>query len=128
MSTHAPSPNFLARVTSLTALLWLFVVVTQLINGLYFAREIEPPASYTLLYPLAFLWIIGLWMRRDCRKHGVRWALDMGLFLYIAWPFIMPYYLFKTRGLQGLLLVGAFMGVYLIALIAGMALSMLPTS
>lgn len=43
----------------------------------------------------------------------------MGLFLYIAWPFVMPYYLLKTRGAKGLLLILAFAGVYVGALIAG---------
>jgi hypothetical protein len=56
---------------------------------------------------------------KDSRSRGVGWVFDMGLFLYIAWPFVMPYYLLKTRGAKGLLLILAFAGVYVGALIAG---------
>ena len=117
----------LARAASPTALFWLFVVVTQLVAGLYFAGEIDPPPAYVLLYPLTFLWVIGWWMRRDCRERGVAWVLDMGLFLYMAWPFVMPYYLFKTRGVRALLTVGAFVAVYLLAFLAGVMLAVLLT-
>ena len=103
------------------------MVVTQLVAGLYFAGEIDPPPAYALLYPLTLLWVIGWWMRRDCRGRGVAWVLDMGLFLYMAWPFVMPYYLFKTRGLRALLPVGAFVAVYLLAFLAGVMLAVLPT-
>ena len=44
----------------------------------------------------------------------------MGLFLDIAWPFILPYYLFKTRGADGPLVIRGFAGVYLRALLTGM--------
>jgi hypothetical protein len=119
------SSSPLARAASPTALFWLFVVVTQLVAGLYFAGEIDPPPAYVLLYPLAFLWVIGWWMRRDCRARGVAWVLDMGLFLYIAWPFVMPYYLFKTRGARALLTIGAlFVAVYLLAFFAGVVLGL----
>jgi hypothetical protein len=49
----------------------------------------------------------------------------MGLFLYIAWPVIMPYYLVKTRGAKGLLVILGFVGAYLGAQMAGVALYVL---
>jgi hypothetical protein len=111
--------ELLSRATSPTALLYVFLFITQVANGLYVARQTQPPEAYTLLYPLAFLWIIGWWLLKDSRRRGVGWVFDMGLFLYIAWPFFMPYYLFKTRGSRALVTILIFVGVYLGALMLG---------
>ncbi len=111
-----------SRLASPTFLLYLFVVVTQLISGFYLAHSVEPPPAYTFLYSLGFLWLIGWWVKSDSRKYGIAWVMDMGLFLYIAWVFFMPYYLVKTRGVKGLLYLLAFIAVYLTALVIGAAL------
>jgi hypothetical protein len=112
----------LSRVTSPTALLYIFLVVTQIIGGVYLSRAAELPPAYTFLYPLGLLWSVGWWMQKDSRKHGVAWVYDMGLFLYIAWPFIMPYYLFQTRGVKAFLTILIFGGVYLGAVAVGAGL------
>ncbi|HEX8920459.1 MAG TPA: hypothetical protein VF766_03210, partial [Pyrinomonadaceae bacterium] len=91
----------LSKLGTPTALLYIFVVLTQVASGVYLAREVEPPPSFALLYALGFLWVIGWWLLKDSRERKVEWVFDMGLFLYIAWPFIMLYYLLKTRGIQG---------------------------
>ncbi len=117
--------NFSPKIASPAALLYIYLVVTQLAHGIYWASEIEPPPAFTLIYSLGFLWIVGWWLLTDSRKRGVAWVYDMGLFLNIAWPFIMPYYLIKTRGAKGLLLIAAFIAVYIAAALAGMGLSLL---
>jgi len=117
--------ELLSRLGSPAALLYLFLFVTQCVNGFYLAGQAEPPPAFTLLYALGLLWTIGRWMRRDSVKRGVAWVFDMGLFLYIAWPFVMPYYLLKTRGAKGLLPILAFVGAYFGALVAGALLYVL---
>ena len=106
-------PRLLSQFTSPTALLYIFLVITQVIAGFYVSRNIELPPAYTLLYPLGFLWIIGWWLEKDSRKNGVAWVFDMGLFLYIAWPLIILYYLFKTRGVKAFLIILTFIGIAL---------------
>ena len=114
--------NFLRKLSSPTVWLYLFLITTQLAAGVYMAREAPPPPAFTFLYPLGLLWVVGWWLRVDSRERGVAWVFDMGLFLYIAGPFFMPYYLLKTRGAKGLLLMLAVAGVYVGALIAGATL------
>jgi hypothetical protein len=114
--------SFLSQLGSPTALLYIFVALTQLASGVYLAREVEPPPSFSLMYGIGFLWGIGWWLLKDSRKRGVAWVFDMGLFLYIAWPFFMLYYLLKTRGTQGLFVILSFVGVYVGALMVGMVL------
>ena len=119
--------KFLPSVSSPTALLYLFLIATQVVAGVYLAREAVPPPAFTFLYPFSWLWVVGWWLRDDSRKRGIGWVFDMGLFLYIAWPFFMPYYLLKTRGARGLLVLLAFAGAYVGAFLAGVALYFLLT-
>ncbi|SRR6266851_8638178 len=117
--------SVLSRILSPTVLLYSFIVISQIGFGLYYARQIEPPAGLTLIYPLALLWIVGWWLRTDSRKRGIPWVYDMGLFLNIAWPFIMPYYLLKSRGARGLLIILGFVSAYVGAVLLGIAISVL---
>jgi hypothetical protein len=112
--------RFLSFIASPAGLLYLFVLVTQFIFGLYGARGVDPPGSYRLLYALAFLWLFGWWLQQDSRQHRFKWVYDLGLFLYIAWPVIIPYYLFKTRGVKAFLTILTFLAVYVGTYIMGM--------
>ena len=117
--------NFLRKLVSPTALLYIYVTLTQIAHGIYLASEVEPPPAFTLIDYVGLLWILGWWLLADSRKRGIAWVYDMGLFLSIAWPFIMPYYLLKTRGAKGLLLILAFGSIYIAAMVVGMAFYLL---
>ena len=111
--------QLLSKLTSPTGLLYLFLVLTQTATGAYRVSGIEPPASFTVVYILGFLWIIGWWLRADSRKRGISWVFDMGLFLYVAWPLILPYYILKSRGGKGLLAILCFVATYIGATLVG---------
>jgi hypothetical protein len=104
-------------------LLYLFVVITQFAYGVYLGAQLELPPAVTLLYWLGFLWVVGWWLRTDSRQRGVASIYDLGFFLYIAWPIVMPCYLVKTRGAKGLLLILAFIVAYVGGAILGIVLS-----
>ncbi|HZJ44419.1 MAG TPA: hypothetical protein VFD63_11665 [Pyrinomonadaceae bacterium] len=114
--------QLIKQLASPTGLLYVFMVLTQIVTGVYAASGVEPPASFTLIYILGFLWIMGWWLRVDSRTRGVAWVFDMGLFLYVAWPFILPYYVLKSRGRKGLLAILCFVAVYIAATLVGVAL------
>jgi hypothetical protein len=113
-----------SRIFSPTALLYLFVVTDAIAQGIYAGVQADAPGAFVALSWVALLWIVGWWLRVDSRKRGVAWVHDMGLFLMVAWPFIMPYYLIKSRGARGLLNILGFVGVYLGAAIIGILISM----
>jgi len=73
------------------------------------------PAVFEILYPIAFLGVVGWWFAEDCRRTGNSWPLDMGMYLYAAWMFILPYYLFKTRGRKAFVGIVAFIGANIAA-------------
>lgn len=88
-------------------------------HGLYSAKGLQPSGAFLLIY-VAILTSVGRWLALDSRRRGFHWAWDMGFFLYLAWPLIMLYYLFKTRGFaKTLLIVLAFVGAYLAGIITG---------
>jgi hypothetical protein len=117
-----------SRILSPTVLLYSFVVITQFAHGIYLGQQIDPPGGFALLSWLGLLWIIGWWLRTDSRKRRVASIYDMGLFLFIAWPLVLPYYLVKTRGAKGLVAVVAFLGAYMGAAIVGSIVSVLVSS
>ena len=108
-----------------TVLFYVFVVLSQLASGLYVASGIEPPPLFDLLKMLSFLWIIGWWLRADTTRRQVPWVYDMGLFLYLAWPFIMLHYLIETRGVKGLLLIAIVIAVFIGSGVTGFGLYLL---
>ena len=111
-------------------LLFIFLLIVQIANGLYFARGIEPSPAFDLMYALGFLWLVGWWLKEDSKRYGVKWVYDMGFFLYLAWVFIVPYYLFKTRGLRAFItilsVVGIFSGTYLVGVIVALLFTSYP--
>ncbi|HLM00851.1 MAG TPA: hypothetical protein VK400_07325 [Pyrinomonadaceae bacterium] len=82
---------------------------------LYFAYELPLPQSFNILYVLGFWGILCWWLREDSKKYGVSWVLDIGFFLYVAWIFIVPYHLFKTRGLKAFVTILLFIGIFAVA-------------
>lgn len=74
------------QISATTVLLFTFLIVSQVANGLYLSSGIEPPPAFTFLRVLMFLWIIGWWLQGDNQKYNFNGVLDLGLFLYVAWP------------------------------------------
>jgi polyferredoxin len=122
----------LSRILSPAPLLYLFVVITQFGYGAYLGAQFEFqgaqfefPAAATLLFTVGLLWAVGWWLRTDRRRRGVLSVYDLGFFLFLAWPIVMPYYLIKTRGAKGLLVMLGFVAAYVGAEIIGIILSVL---
>ncbi len=95
--------KLLTHLLSPTGLLYIFVAIAQFAHAVYMSTGAwEPNPTFTFIYAMGFLWIIGWWLLTDSRKRGINWVYDMGLFLYIAWPILMPYYLIKDSRSQRL--------------------------
>lgn len=114
--------TLLSKLLSPAGLLYIYLLVTNIAQGVYYASGIEAPPGFILIDQIGYLWIVGWWLRVDARKRGIAWLYDMGLFLNIAWPFIMPYHLVKTRGARGLLVILAFVAAYIGAFLLGATL------
>lgn len=109
----------LSRMFAPAPLLYVFVVITQFAYGAYIGAQLPFPEVITLIYHVGILWAIGWWLRTDSRRRGVLSVYDLGLILYLAWPIVMPYYLVKTRGAKGLLVILGFVVAYVGATLLG---------
>ena len=114
-----------SRILFPAPLLYTLVVITQFAYGAYVGAQLEFPGAVTFLSTIGLLWGVGWWLRTDSRRRGVLPVYDLGFFLYLAWPLVMPYYLVKTRGVKGLLAILGFVVAYVGAAIMGMVLSVL---
>jgi hypothetical protein len=85
----------------LPLLIFAFVAAVGLERG---ALHSDISGSSALLQYILLFCLIGYWLDVDSREKRTLRVWDMGFFLYVAWPFILPYYLVKTRGIKRMLL------------------------
>ena len=91
------------RVAVLTA------VTCSLAVAIYTATGIQPAPLVETLVTFAPLIVVFLWVEKDAWRTGVGAVQDLGLFLWLAWPVVIPWYAFKSRGRRGWrLLLGLF--------------------
>lgn len=94
-------PKWLQGMVGPTLLLWL-CAAGYLIVSLPGANG-DVPKRAELVAPVALSLVISLWVIADARKRKRRLCYDYDSFVYFAWPFLVPVYLWQTRGVKALL-------------------------
>jgi hypothetical protein len=89
------SKDITLRVAKLTA------VFCSLTAAVYAATQAEPSPAVALFLTTGPLVAVILWLQKDARRTGVGTVQDWGYFLWLAWPAVIPWYAFKTRGRSG---------------------------
>ncbi len=103
-------------------LLYAFTAVTGFGYGVCAARGVEVPGTVHLVSYLGFPVLLCLWLQGDI-KRGREWCVwDLGLFLFLAWPVLVPFYLLRTRGARGLLPVLTLAAVYIASFVLAFVL------
>jgi len=62
---------------------------------------------------------LALWVLADARQRRRSLPYDFDAFVFFAWPFIVPIYLFQTRGWRAIATIGWFLLLFLSATICG---------
>ena len=106
-----------------TAMVVAALFVSQIAAGIYRGLDREPPDELPPLVSAALIVSLATWFWSFCRTHRAEWLLDMGWFLLMAWPIVIPYYVFRYEGRRGLLRVGLFALTYFAAWATGWAVS-----
>ena len=57
------------------------------------------------------------WVTADARKRGKELCYDYDSFVFFVSPFIVPVYLFQTRGVRGFLTLLWFAAIWVVALL-----------
>ena len=74
-------------------------------RGACTVRHLDVSGPSAIVQYVALFCLIAYWLDIDSRKQKTLRLWDMGFFLYVAWPVIIPYYLVRTRGLKRALAV-----------------------
>ena len=91
---------------------WITAGAASVFAATYTVVAVDPPGVTSLFIAVAPVVSAALWMRRDARLHRVAVVFDWGLFVYIAWPVLIPWYVLHTRGRAGWpLLLGLFLAI-----------------
>jgi hypothetical protein len=91
--------------------LFPFVFLSQFLATFYATFQFESSALLYALSRLAFFWLISWWLVEDSRRRGISWPIDTGMFLYVAWIILIPYHLFRTRGVRAFIGILSLVGV-----------------
>ena len=104
-----------------TTLLGAYFLIANVGAALYAAHGLQPSGGFIFLTYVGFGLGVAWWIHADSRRLGIRELIDQGWFVYVGWPVVLPYHLFKTRGSRGALTLLGLVGLYLLTY----ALSML---
>jgi hypothetical protein len=83
---------------------------------------VELAASYAL--PL----VLTDWVVSDARKRRVKLCYDFDSFTFFVWPILIPIYLFQTRGARAFLTLLWFAGIWVVAILVALGLSLIGDS
>jgi hypothetical protein len=89
----------------------LTALFCSLVAALYAATQAEPSPAIALFVTSGPLLAVVLWLQKDARRTGVGAVQDWGYFLLLAWPIVIPWYAFKTRGRSGWRLMIGLLGL-----------------
>jgi len=87
----------------------LFFLAIQILYAI--GGRALPPAFEILGWLLSGL-LLAFFLKRDRALYGLRTPQDYGLLILLAWPIVVPYHFFDTRGRFGWRQFFVFVGVY----------------
>lgn len=93
----------------------LAVLSTIFTVGCLFAVPYSPrtPRTSEVLWGIEFRLILALWVSIDRQIRGFNVPFEFDGFVFFIWPFLVPYYLYRTRGGRGILIVTSIYVLYL---------------
>ena len=104
-------PRWLQGMLGPTLMLWFFVLLAGVATGM--SPEGELPRRAASIASVLNALLISWWVMTDARKRQRRLFYDYGMYLFFAWPIVVPVYLFQTRGWRALLTLLCFAGIWM---------------
>ena len=115
-------PKWLQGILLPTLFLWICVVGFSAISTL---GQGETSFRADIASRLTLPFLLAWWVVADARKRGRKLCYDFDSFVFFAGPFVVPVYLFQTRGLSafltllwfgGMLISGGILGATILIL------------
>lgn len=83
--------------------------VYEIVLGL---QEMEGGVDLHRAWAVVFSLLVAVWAKRDASARRSAEAFDFAFYVIILWPLVLPYYLAKTRGIEGVVSFFGFVTVY----------------
>ncbi len=113
----------LPKINVPTLLLWFYIFALASLSIMSTADANRSTAD--LMAQLALPLVLSIWVLSDAHKRGRNLCYDYDTFVFLAWPIIVPVYLFQTRGVRALLTFLCFGGICALGILFGLALTFL---
>jgi len=94
-------------------LLVTMIIVYHIGIIIYFILGEEPLPAFEFLYTFGFLCGIVWFFKAEADRSAAARAYCPGVTIGMAWLFLLPYHLLKSRGLRGLIPLSLIIGTYL---------------
>lgn len=94
-------------------LLVALMIVHQIGLIVYSVVGEEPLPAFEFLYTFGFLCGIVWFLKAEAERSAAAQAYCPGVTIGMAWFFLLPYHLLKSRGVRGLIPLFALVGIWL---------------
>lgn len=103
-------------------LLCILIFISNFAIGIYaaFGEELSPTVEF--LSWASFLCGVVWWLRSDATRSAISGVYCPGMLFGNGWFVMMPYHLFKTRGVRALIPLAALALSYVLAYVAALVL------
>lgn len=81
-------------------------------------EELSKRADYA--WSFFFIVLVSFWVQKDSKSADFDKPFDFGFFLYLFLPILLPYYLLRTRGIEGIVTFLGFVAIHYIPFISGL--------
>jgi hypothetical protein len=93
-------------------LLTVMMTVHQIGIVMYSVLDEEPLPAFEFLYTIGFLCGVIWFLKAEAERSAAARAYCSGVTIGLAWLFLLPYHLLKSRGVRGLIPLFALAGIW----------------
>jgi CDP-diglyceride synthetase len=98
----------------------IVAILYGLLEVLAALKEQATSDATNYLWTFIFALVIALWTSNDAKSRDLYKPYEYSYFVFIFWPFVLPYHLVKTRGAEGLLMYLGVLGLYFLPFLSGL--------
>lgn len=111
---HAKNQNVTIIAIVATSVLYASLEIVAALKGR------DTSSATGLLWAGIFALAIALWTSNDAKRRSLYKPYEYSYLVFLFWPFVLPYHLVRTRGVEGLLIFFCVMGLHFLPFMSGL--------
>lgn len=94
-------------------------VLVAVYDAIAYWHDAEPTSVVATAWPIAFMVLLALWIVEDSKAFPtIQRPFEYEFLVFMLALLYLPYYLWRTRGMYGLLWLGGFVALYSLGYLA----------